>query len=270
MLNQRVSSAKFIEIKNLSKRFNSNWIIKNLSLTINEGEIVVVQGPSGIGKSTLLRCLTYLTPFEKGYIRVGSLQLEAGMDDRKHHGTILGVRQQLGFVFQSFNLFPHLSVIDNLTIGPIKVLGQTRERARKRAMALLRRIGLKHKADEYPMALSGGQQQRVAIGRALALRPKGILFDEPTSNLDPVMKGEIVDVMEDFAQDGLTMIIVTHEPAVIERMAARIVEFGPHCSIVSERILPKLLFNTPESPKENGILPELDRAAMAQAETAKA
>lgn len=227
-------NAPFIEIKGLSKRFGNHWIVRDLHLEIQEGEIVVFRGPSGIGKSTLLRCLTYLEPFQEGSVRVGPLTLHPGMDERRNHKTIVAVRQLLGFVFQSFNLFPHLSVLENITIGPVKVLRRPPEQARHDAFELLRRVGLEHKAASYPLSLSGGQQQRVGIARALAMRPKGILFDEPTSSLDPAMKREIVEVMEDFAHDGLTMVIVTHEPTFIRRIATRVVEFGPGCAIVSD------------------------------------
>lgn len=225
-----------IRVDGLTKYFKGHLIIDNLSLRIDEGEIVVFQGPSGVGKSTFLRCLTYLEPFQKGVVEVGDRRLEAGMDERKNHAVIQAVREQLGFVFQFFNLFPHLTVLDNLMLAPMRVLKRPMEEARQEALALLRRVGLESKAALHPAALSGGQQQRVGIARALAMRPKAILMDEPTSSLDPGMKQEIVEVIEGFAQDGLTMLIVTHEPHVIGRIATRIVEFGPHCRIVSDNL----------------------------------
>ncbi len=225
----------FIEVTHLSKRFKDNWVIKNLNLAIEEKEIVILQGPSGVGKSTFLRCLSHLTTFEEGQIRVGPVELYGGMREGKNKQTILEVHKQLGFVFQSFNLFPHLTVLENIAIGPIKVLGQPQDKVLKEAMSLLRRVKLEHKAHEYPSSLSGGQQQRVGIARALALHPKGVLFDEPTSSLDPSMKREIVDVIEDFADDGLTMLIVSHEISFFKRIATRVIEFGPYCKIVSDR-----------------------------------
>jgi ABC-type polar amino acid transport system ATPase subunit len=225
----------YIEVEGLSKRFGTHKVISDLSLKIDEGERVIFQGPSGIGKSTFLRCLTYLEPFQSGIIKVGNLTVQPGMDEYKDHKRIVALRQQLGFVFQFFNLFPHLNVIENLMLGPVKVLGQREEEVRGQALRLLERVGLKEKAQAYPAALSGGQQQRVGIARALAMRPKAILFDEPTSALDPEMKEDIVEVIEDFAKEGLTLLIVTHEPAVIQRIATRIIQFGPQCRIVSDR-----------------------------------
>lgn len=223
-----------IEIKNLSKYYGNHLVVKDLNLTVNEGEIVVFKGPSGIGKSTFIRCLTYLEPFQKGNVQIGDLRLSANMDIRKEKLKIKSVRERLGFVFQFFNLFPHLTVLENLTIGPIKVLNEPPQEAHEKATQLLKRVGLEHKTSVYPASLSGGQQQRVGIARALAMRPKAILFDEPTSSLDPEMKEEIVKVMADLAKDGLTMLIVTHEPVFIERIATRIVTFGPQCFIVDD------------------------------------
>jgi ABC-type polar amino acid transport system ATPase subunit len=223
-----------IDVQGLSKSYKDNLVVENLSLKVQEGEIVVFKGPSGVGKSTFLRCLTYLEPFQQGLVRVGDWTLRAGMDERGEQKTITMIREQLGFVFQFFNLFPHLTVLQNLTLGPVKVLGKPVEEAEADAMALLKRVGLAEKARLFPHTLSGGQKQRVGIARALAMKPKAVLFDEPTSSLDPEMKGEIVEVMEDFAEDGLTMLIVTHEPQVVERIATRTVKFGPRCCIESD------------------------------------
>lgn len=229
--------SRFIKIEHLHKRYGDHVIIEDLSLSIAAGEIVLFQGPSGIGKSTFLRCLTFLEPFERGVIEVGNVGASAGMNEIEDRPTILALRQQLGYVFQFFNLFPHLSVLDNLTVGPIHVLQEPVEKARDQARELLRRIGLEQKADQRPGSLSGGQQQRIAIARALAMHPKGILFDEPTSSLDPAMKREIIRVIEDFAKDGLTMLIVTHEPTIAERIATRVVTFGEKCRIVPPNAL---------------------------------
>jgi ABC-type polar amino acid transport system ATPase subunit len=217
----------FIEIRNLTKRYGDHLVIDDLSLDIQEGDIVVFQGPSGIGKSTFLRCLTYLEPFQKGTIRVGNVEVRAAMDENRDHATILALREQLGYVFQFFNLFPHLTVLENLMIGPVEVLEESEEQAREEALRLLQRVGLAQKAEVYPAALSGGQQQRVAIARALAMQPRAILFDEPTSSLDPDMKREIIQVIEEFRHDRLTMLLVTHEPEVVRRIATRVITFGP-------------------------------------------
>jgi len=216
----------FIEIRNLTKRYGDHLVLDNLSLDIEEGEIVIFQGPSGIGKSTLLRCLTYLEPFQKGTLQVGGVQIRAGMDEERDHAAILALREQLGYVFQFFNLFPHLTVLENLTIGPIKVLEIPEEQARDEARRLLKRVGLDHKEGAYPAALSGGQQQRVAIVRALAMQPRAILFDEPTASLDPEMKREMIQVIDEFRKDRLTMLIVTHEPDFAKRIATRVMTFG--------------------------------------------
>jgi len=223
-----------IKVENLSKYYGDHQVVKDLNLTVNEGDVIVFKGPSGVGKSTFLRCLTYLEPFQRGAVNIGDIQLSANMDIRKEKLKIKLVRERLGFVFQFFNLFPHLTVLENLTIGPVQVLKEPPEKARVNALRLLQHVGLDQKANAYPSSLSGGQQQRVGIARALAMHSKAILFDEPTSSLDPEMKEEIVKVMADLAKDGLTMLIVTHEPVFIEKIATRIIRFGPQCSILDD------------------------------------
>jgi ABC-type polar amino acid transport system ATPase subunit len=218
----------FIEVRNLTKRYGGHVVLDRLSIDIQEGEIIIFQGPSGIGKSTFLRCLTYLEPFQEGAVRIGNVEICAGMNEERDHKTILALRQQMGYVFQFFNLFPHLTVLQNLMIGPIKVLSKPEDEAREEAFKLLRRVGLEEKAAHYPAALSGGQQQRVAIVRALAMQPRAILFDEPTSSLDPEMKKEIIHVIEEFRKDHLTMLIVTHEPDFVKRIASRVITFAQH------------------------------------------
>ena len=223
-----------IKVEDLTKCYKDHEVITNLNLSVDEGEVVVFRGPSGIGKSTFLRCLTYLEPFQKGCVRIGDLEIRAGIDERKERAMIRRLRTQLGFVFQFFNLFPHLTVLENVTLGPVNVLNVSRDKARERAMGLLSRVGLAEKANAQPGALSGGQRQRVGIARALAMNPKAVLFDEPTSSLDPEMREEIVEVVEDFAKDGLTMLIVTHEASFIERIATRVIKFGARCAILSD------------------------------------
>jgi ABC-type polar amino acid transport system ATPase subunit len=177
-----------IDVQGLTKRYAHQTILENVSVRVEQGERVIIQGPSGVGKSTFLRCLTMLEPFQAGQIQVGDLTVAPGMDERKHHDVIVSLRRQLGFVFQFFNLFPHMTVLDNLTLGPIQVLKESRSVAEDRARELLRRVGLEPRAGSFPGALSGGQQQRVGIARALAMRPRALLLDEPTSSLDPSMK----------------------------------------------------------------------------------
>lgn len=224
-----------IEVQNLTKSFGDHVVIDNLSLRVEQGEVVVLQGPSGVGKSTFLRCLTYLEPFEKGVVRVGDIAIEAGLDVRRHRDTVRHLREQVGFVFQFFNLFPHLTILENLLLGPIHVQKRPPREVEREARALLERVGLGAKAGAHPHALSGGQKQRVGIARALAMRPRAVLFDEPTSALDPEMKTDVVNVIEDFAKDGLTLLIVTHEPAVVERVATRVVRFAPACRVLEDK-----------------------------------
>jgi len=224
-----------IQISNLHKKFGSHTIIDDLSLKIDQGEVVIFKGPSGIGKSTFLRCLTYLESFQKGFVSVDDFKLHANMDLRKERDVIRSVRTQLGFVFQFFNLFPHLTVTQNLMLGPVQVLKRPEAEVREESEKLLSRVGLSEKADFLPGQLSGGQRQRVGIARALAMKPQAILFDEPTSSLDPEMKSEIVRVMNDLAKDGMTMLVVTHEPAVVEGIATRIVQFGSGLEILSDK-----------------------------------
>ena len=229
----------FIEVKGLSKSFGDHTVIRNLNLEIEAGEVVVFQGASGIGKSTFLRCLTYLETFQAGRVHVGGLQFYANMDVHAERESIRTLRMQLGFVFQFFNLFPHLTVLQNLTLAPVQVLQKSQAEADEEALNLLKRVGLVEKAHAYPASLSGGQSQRVAIARALAMHPKAMLLDEPTSSLDPEMKQGIVDVIEGLTQDGLTTVIVTHEPAVIERIATRVIRFGPECTILADDKRPR-------------------------------
>lgn len=224
-----------IDVQHLSKSFGDHTVIEDLSLRVEEGEVVVVQGPSGVGKSTFLRCLTYLEPFQRGTVRVGDIEIRAGIDEKHHHDLIRRLREQMGFVFQFFNLFPHLTVLQNLALAPVRVQGRPLGEVEKESMALLERVGLAGKAKAYPDSLSEGQKQRVGIARALAMRPRAVLFDEPTSSLDPEMKEDVVEVMAGFARDGLTMLIVTHEPAVVSRIATRVLRFGPGGKVEEDR-----------------------------------
>ena len=239
-----------IRVKDLHKRFGPLEVLRGIDLEVAEGEVLVVIGPSGSGKSTLLRCLNFLEQYDDGEIffldqlvgyRPGARRV---LDSPRHLNR---VRAQMGMVFQSFNLFPHMSVLANVIEGPTIVLKEPRAEAIERAEKLIKRVGLSDKLHVYPSKLSGGQQQRAAIARALAMRPKAMLFDEPTSALDPELVGEVLEVMKSLAADGMTMVVVTHEMAFAREVADRvvmidggkIVEIGP----------PDQIFNAPRHPR---------------------
>jgi ABC-type polar amino acid transport system ATPase subunit len=219
----------------LVKSHGSLAVLKGISLRVERGEVAAIVGPSGGGKSTFLRCLNGLERFEAGEVIVDGLHLKAGAPERAREAVLRQVRRRVGMVFQGFNLFPHRTALENVTEGPIHVLGLDCGRAEARARALLERVGLADKLHNYPRQLSGGQQQRVAIARALAMEPAAILFDEPTSALDPRMTAEVLAVMADLARDGLTMVVVTHAMAFARQVAhrvhvfdgGRVIESGP-------------------------------------------
>lgn len=230
-----------IEVKNVSKSFGDKKVLDDISLTIEEGEKVVIVGPSGSGKSTFLRCLNLLEEPEEGeVIYQGKVINKGGVD-------INEIRRNMGMVFQHFNLFPHLTVLDNLTIAPIKLNLKTPEEANKKAMDLLARVGLTEKANEYPNKLSGGQKQRIAIVRALAMDPKVMLFDEPTSALDPEMVGEVLSVMKQLASDGMTMAVVTHEMKFAREAGTRVLFMDE--GKIKEDASPKDFFDSPKNER---------------------
>jgi polar amino acid transport system ATP-binding protein len=206
-----------IKISNLSKSFGKLEVLKNINLRVDEKEVVVLIGASGSGKSTLLRCLNFLEVAERGDIIIDSENIDLAKTNLNK------VREKVGMVFQHFNLFPHKTVIENITEAPIFVRKETKEAASSKAMALLKKVGLEDKANYYPEQLSGGQKQRVAIARALAMEPNVMLFDEPTSALDPELVGEVLQVMKDLARDGMTMVIVTHEMGFAKEVADRVI-----------------------------------------------
>jgi len=210
-----------ITLTNVTKRFGGRTILDGISLTIPPGQTVALLGPSGGGKSTLLRCLNGLNPFDAGEIRIGPHMLCAGT--RRDPRQLRQVRRLFGMVFQDFQLFPHLSVVENVIEAPVRVLGLPRPEACKRAEQLLQRVGMSAHLTAYPQQLSGGQKQRVAIARALAMEPLGLLCDEITSALDPELKGEVLGVLEDLKRDGLTLLLVTHEIGFARRAADRVV-----------------------------------------------
>ena len=206
-----------VELESVRKSFGDNLVLDGVDLTIDRGEVVVIAGPSGSGKSTMLRCINGLEGIDSGDVRFGGRSLAGA-------GKALNkIRAEIGMVFQSFNLFAHRSVIDNLTMAPVEVKGLDKRAARERADRLLERVGLTEKAEAFPADLSGGQQQRVAIARALAMEPRLMLFDEPTSALDPEMIREVLDVMRDLAREGMTMLVVTHEMGFAREVGDRIV-----------------------------------------------
>ncbi|MFE2638466.1 amino acid ABC transporter ATP-binding protein [Streptomyces scopuliridis] len=216
-----------VDVRGLHKNFGLIEVLKGVDLQVRAGEVTVVLGPSGSGKSTLLRCINHLEKVNQGTVTIdGELIGYRRVGDRLHElreHEVLRQRTHIGFVFQNFNLFPHLTVLDNLVEAPVSALGVPRTQARERAERLLQRVGLRDKADAYPRHLSGGQQQRIAIARALALEPKVLLFDEPTSALDPELVGEVLDVIKDLARSGTTMIVVTHEIGFAREVADTVV-----------------------------------------------
>ena len=230
-----------IVFKDVHKWFKSLHVLDGIDMHVRKGEVVVVCGPSGSGKSTLIRAINALEPIQKGELTVDGQNVHSGAVD------INKLRAEVGFVFQQFNLYPHLKVVDNITLAPIKVRGLKKAEADERAMELLERVGLANKRDSYPAQLSGGQQQRVAIARALAMRPKVMLFDEPTSALDPEMIGEVLHVIKDLAQSGMTMVLVTHEMGFAREASHRVV-FMDHGKIVEEG-KPDEFFKNPKTDR---------------------
>ncbi|MEG3129923.1 glutamine ABC transporter ATP-binding protein GlnQ [Pantoea cypripedii] len=206
-----------IEFKNVSKNFGQTQVLHDINLKINQGEVVVIIGPSGSGKSTLLRCINKLEEITTGDLIVDGMKVnDPKVDERL-------IRQEAGMVFQQFHLFPQMSALDNVAFGPIRVRGAKKEDAQKLARELLGKVGLAERAHHFPSELSGGQQQRVAIARALAVKPKMMLFDEPTSALDPELRHEVLKVMQDLAEEGMTMVIVTHEVGFAQKVASRLI-----------------------------------------------
>lgn len=230
-----------IKVKNLHKTFDQLEVLKGIDEHIRPGEVVVVIGPSGSGKSTFLRCLNQLETSTAGEIYVDDeLITDPKCDVNK-------VRQKMGMVFQQFNLFPHLTILENITLAPVLLKKMTKEQAKDRAMELLKRVGMEEKAEAYPVQLSGGQKQRVAIARALAMNPEIMLFDEPTSALDPEMVGEVLDVMKDLAKSGMTMVIVTHEMGFAREVASRVIFMDQ--GIIMECGTPEEVFANPKNER---------------------
>lgn len=244
-----------LEVKNLCKRFGSLEVLKDISFDVEQGNVIAIIGPSGSGKSTLLRCVNQLERADGGTVKVCGLDMLEQKDGKTIYAsakTLQKIRLKIGLVFQNFNLFPHFSVLRNITEAPIHVLNQNRADAEKNAMQLLEKMGLAAKADAYPCELSGGQQQRVSIARALALKPEILFFDEPTSALDPELTGEILKVIKSLAKEGMTMVIVTHEMAFARDVADHVI-FMENGVIVEEGA-PSLLFGDRASERTKQFL----------------
>jgi polar amino acid transport system ATP-binding protein len=242
-----------LEMTNVAKRFGDNQVLRGVSLSVPRGQTVVVIGPSGSGKTTLLRCINLLEDYEAGTVMVDGIPVgyavdpKSGRRERLSEREIAAARETIGIVFQSYNLFPHMSVLRNIVAAPIRVKGVPRAAAEKRARELLAMIGLSDKEREYPARLSGGQQQRVAIARALAMEPKIMLFDEVTSALDPELVGEVLAAMRQLARDGMTMVVVTHEMSFARDVADRIVFMDG--GVVVEEGPPEAMFSNPKSER---------------------
>ena len=235
-----------INVKNLKKSFGSNEVLKGIDLEVAEGEVVCIIGPSGSGKSTLLRCLNKLEEVTDGHVLID------GKDITEKTTDINKVREEIGMVFQHFNLFPHLSVMDNITLAPVELKRENKEAAKVKAVELLETVGLSEKADAFPSSLSGGQKQRVAIARALAMNPEIMLFDEPTSALDPEMVGDVLEVMKKLAKQGMTMVVVTHEMGFAREVGHRVI-FMDGGYIVEEGT-PAEVFGNPQNPRTQDFL----------------
>lgn len=236
-----------IRIDGLNKSFGDNHVLRGIDLQVGRGEVVVILGPSGSGKSTLLRCINYLETFDKGEITIDEEPIGRKAVNGKFRemaqNELNRMRRDVGMVFQSFNLFPHKSVIQNITMAPVSLLGLSREEADRQALDLLRKVGLEEKAHARPASLSGGQKQRVAIARALAMKPKVLLFDEPTSALDPMTVGEVLQVMRNLAQEGMTMVVVTHEMGFAREVADKVVIMDQ--GVIIEEGKPDTIFTKP-------------------------
>ena len=253
-------SEPVIKARGVYKRYHALEVLKGIDLDVSAGEVVVMMGPSGSGKSTFLRCLNHLEKIDRGRIEInghliGYRELPDGRLAEQPDRVVARSRAEIGMVFQRFNLFPHMTAIDNVMEAPLRVRGHSHSLARDRAMALLKQVGLVEKADEYPARLSGGQQQRVAIARALAMDPKVMLFDEPTSALDPELVGEVLDTMKSLAGSGMTMVCVTHEVGFAREVADRAVLMDG--GVIVEEAPPARFFGDPQHPRTRQFLSKI-------------
>lgn len=246
-----------LKVEHLKKSFGENLVLKDISFDLNEGEVLSIIGPSGSGKSTLLRCITQLEMLDAGTVSVNGKDMIVGVDKKgaakyASASVLREIRLSTGLVFQNFNLFPHLTVLQNLCLAPVRVLGNDRKDARAMGLFLLKRMGLEGKEKAYPCELSGGQQQRVSIARALAMNPKILFFDEPTSALDPELTGEVLKIIKDLAEDRMTMVIVTHEMAFARDVANKVIFMDK--GVVVEQGTPDFVFNQSGNERLNAFL----------------
>ena len=246
-----MSEEVIIETKGVKVNFGDFWALKGIDMKVRRGEIIVVLGPSGSGKSTFIRTLNRLQPHSAGTVYIDGINI----DDDTTVADLKKVRAEVGFVFQQFNLFPHLTIMENITLAPMKVKGIKKKEAEEKAIELLERVGIPEQAYKYPSGLSGGQQQRVAIARALAMDPKIMLFDEPTSALDPEMIKEVLDVMIDLAREDVTMIVVTHEMGFAKEVADRVILFDE--GLLIEENTPDIFFDNPEHERTKLFLEQI-------------
>jgi len=235
-----------IELADIRKRFGRNEVLKGITASVKKGEVVCIIGPSGSGKSTILRCINGLESYDGGDIRIDGIHVD------RNCASIVSIRTQVSMVFQRFNLFPHRTALENVIEGPVFVMKESRALAVERGRALLAQVGLMDKADSHPPQLSGGQQQRVAIARALAMQPKAILFDEPTSSLDPELVGEVLSVMRRLADDGMTMLVVTHEMGFAREVADRVLFIDG--GVIVEQGQASAVLNQPQHPRTQDFL----------------
>ena len=241
-----------LELKQLEKNFGENKVLKGINLSANKGDVISIIGSSGSGKSTMLRCINFLETPDNGSINVcgetiDCSEVDLSNPDKKLQNQIINVRKKLGMVFQSFNLWSHMNILDNITEAPVHVLGKDKEDAEQEAMKLLEQVGIKDKAYDYPVHLSGGQQQRAAIARALAISPEILLFDEPTSSLDPELVDEVLTVMRKLAEEGKTMLVVTHEMEFARKVSNKVIFL--HDGLIEEEGHPDTVFTNPQSER---------------------
>ncbi|WP_328700161.1 amino acid ABC transporter ATP-binding protein [Brucella tritici] len=246
------NSNPMVEVRDVHKSYGALEVLKGIDLSVERGQIIAIIGPSGSGKSTLLRSINHLETVNSGQILLDGIQVNQSLNGRAFERHINAVRQQMGMVFQHFNLFPHLNVMENITLGPIKLKGKSRQEAQELAVSLLKKVGLADKASMYPSRLSGGQKQRVAIARALAMQPKVMLFDEATSALDPELVEEVNQVMKQLAQEHMTMLIVTHEMRFAAEVSDKVLFMDK--GVVVEEGKPDVIFSNPENERTRAFL----------------